>query len=162
VKSHTLNDQQHATVIAALRYYQSNFQTVSRDRDSWIEELATNAGNVEALSDDGVDDLIEHLQFEGDDKLAAFKAVDGGVDGLEDDDPEVCASCGSPTDDGEGYDGLCGNCADMAELHHGRDDLAEEANEAACREDRDDSYAGSGVETMTSSGMTANPNTEDA
>lgn len=27
-------------------------------------------------------------------------------------DEESCSECGSPTDDGEGWDGLCGNCAD--------------------------------------------------
>lgn len=202
MKTHQLDDQQHATVIAALRFYQSKFQTVSRDRDSWIEELATNAGTVEALSDEGVDNLVESLQFEGADlsafktdldaKLAAMtdeeivaslaeagvsvtirrqpppmtgiqkqcwdnmaaqfpgieeideaflKAVDEVVacdrgacvltgapgedpedcntHGHEDDDEDFdddneCSCCGDPTDDGEGYDGLCGNCADVA------------------------------------------------
>ena len=28
----------------------------------------------------------------------------------------TCGQCGSYNDDGEGYDGLCGNCADAAEL----------------------------------------------
>jgi hypothetical protein len=26
-----------------------------------------------------------------------------------------CRECGDPTDDGEGWDGLCGNCADREE-----------------------------------------------
>lgn len=29
-----------------------------------------------------------------------------------------CRSCGSSSDDGEGYDGLCGNCADRVENTH--------------------------------------------
>lgn len=29
-----------------------------------------------------------------------------------------CRSCGEPSDDGEGYDGLCGNCADRVENAH--------------------------------------------
>lgn len=33
---------------------------------------------------------------------------------LDSDDEDVC-SCGASLDDGEGYDGLCGNCADRAE-----------------------------------------------
>ena len=27
----------------------------------------------------------------------------------------ACRECGAPADDGEGYDGMCGNCADIAE-----------------------------------------------
>lgn len=27
----------------------------------------------------------------------------------------MCRRCGSPNDDGEGYDGMCGNCADLAD-----------------------------------------------
>lgn len=29
----------------------------------------------------------------------------------------TCAFCGEPTDDGEGYDGFCGTCADLIESH---------------------------------------------
>ena len=37
-------------------------------------------------------------------------------DGPEDDeDDDACADCGEPLDDGEGYDGYCGNCADKLE-----------------------------------------------
>lgn len=35
------------------------------------------------------------------------------------DESNTCTNCGRPTDDGEGYDGLCGNCADKA---NGEDD----------------------------------------
>lgn len=28
---------------------------------------------------------------------------------------ELCYHCGDPTDDGEGFDGLCGSCADYAD-----------------------------------------------
>jgi NMD protein affecting ribosome stability and mRNA decay len=27
----------------------------------------------------------------------------------------LCSQCGQPTDNGEGYDGLCGSCADRLE-----------------------------------------------
>jgi hypothetical protein len=30
-------------------------------------------------------------------------------------DEEACSECGEPVDDGEGYDGLCGTCADKKE-----------------------------------------------
>jgi len=35
-------------------------------------------------------------------------------------DPDLskCRECGEPNDDGEGWDGLCGNCADKAEGEH--------------------------------------------
>ncbi|HEY3783041.1 MAG TPA: hypothetical protein VGL56_18335 [Fimbriimonadaceae bacterium] len=29
------------------------------------------------------------------------------------DEDDRCYQCGEPTDDGEGWDGLCGNCADI-------------------------------------------------
>lgn len=28
---------------------------------------------------------------------------------------ETCSECGEPCDDGEGWDGMCGNCADKAD-----------------------------------------------
>ena len=38
------------------------------------------------------------------------------VDGVTDED-DVCSECGASLDDGEGFNGLCGNCADAAEQH---------------------------------------------
>jgi hypothetical protein len=37
-----------------------------------------------------------------------------GIDGpeAEGEATGTCRECGDPTDDGEGWDGLCGNCAD--------------------------------------------------
>lgn len=32
-----------------------------------------------------------------------------------DDDEDLCSACGGLNDDGEGWDGLCGNCADLAD-----------------------------------------------
>ena len=34
---------------------------------------------------------------------------------LDSDDDDTCSQCGASLDDGEGYDGLCGNCADKAD-----------------------------------------------
>ncbi len=39
----------------------------------------------------------------------------GQPDSAEEDNPDACRECGAPTDNGEGYDGLCGNCADKAD-----------------------------------------------
>lgn len=145
MKTHQLDDQQHATVIAALRFYQSQFQTVSRDRDAWIEELATNAGTVEALSDEGVDNLIESLQFEGEDKLAAFKAdFDATLAAMTDEelvasfaatgaciltgtpgeDPEDCSTHEHEEDDEDFEDdNECSNCGDPTDDGEGYDGL---------------------------------------
>jgi hypothetical protein len=39
-----------------------------------------------------------------------------GYDRDEDEDEfNTCTECGEPNDDGEGWNGLCGNCADKAE-----------------------------------------------
>jgi hypothetical protein len=47
--------------------------------------------------------------------LLATKTVDE-LRGIADDAPiECCSECGAPLDDGEGYDGLCGTHADVAE-----------------------------------------------
>lgn len=35
--------------------------------------------------------------------------------------PVVCRACGEPADDGEGWDGLCGNCADKAQESEDRE-----------------------------------------
>lgn len=34
-------------------------------------------------------------------------------------DEDMCRECGGPNDDGEGWDGLCGVCADRAEIEEG-------------------------------------------
>lgn len=34
---------------------------------------------------------------------------------LEEREAELCVNCGQPADNGEGYDGLCGSCADRLE-----------------------------------------------
>lgn len=39
---------------------------------------------------------------------------DGEMD--VDDDDDVCGNCGADLDDGEGYNGLCGDCADREEV----------------------------------------------
>lgn len=36
-------------------------------------------------------------------------------DDLDDDLDDACSECGAPLDDGEGYDGRCGTCADIHE-----------------------------------------------
>jgi hypothetical protein len=37
------------------------------------------------------------------------------VDQLPKDEADMCSECGQPADNGEGWDGLCGSCADRVE-----------------------------------------------
>lgn len=43
-----------------------------------------------------------------------YWAVEARRRGMET-DIDLCTECIEPLDDGEGYDGLCGNCADIAD-----------------------------------------------
>jgi hypothetical protein len=133
----TVNDQQHATIIAALNFYYTHGQGDPANRSDEIHDLATNGDTVISLDNHGIDQLIMYLnngerewleafKKEFNEKLAAmsdeelvesFRKIGCEVELLEyseEDDDSVCRECGEPNDDGEGYDGLCGNCADMA------------------------------------------------
>lgn len=132
----TLDDRQHATIIAALRLYQTiNFG--NRD-ESGIADLATDGGKVVALDNDGVDELVQRLQF-GDvrkpmtgiqkqlwDAMVADQIVfDREVEmpaliarikevleeGAEGD--RECEYCGDPVAE-DAVDGLCGDCLENA------------------------------------------------
>jgi hypothetical protein len=47
--------------------------------------------------------------------LAYWRQVADGYSIQHDGPDDDCTECGEPTDDNEGYDGLCGGCADRAE-----------------------------------------------
>lgn len=59
-----LTDEQHATVLAALRYYQQNGLGEPANRPIQIHEIATNADEVISLNDEGIDQLCEQLNIE--------------------------------------------------------------------------------------------------
>lgn len=159
-----LNDAQHATVLAALRFYQQKGMGDPFNRSDDIHELATNGGEVfSSLDDAGIDELCESINHDGVDFGACVQ-----IFGDDEDDPHVrtakeqyhrdgeieidtpavvsrgsdpgayvmawvwvdhedagvtpenvCRECGEPNDNGEGWDGLCGNCADRAEAEKG-------------------------------------------
>lgn len=44
----------------------------------------------------------------------------------QEDEVETCSECGVALDDGEGYDGMCGSCADSAEEEHEDTDSLED------------------------------------
>lgn len=45
----------------------------------------------------------------------SYRAAFDAYCGTPDEDDDVCSECGAALDDGEGYDGKCGSCADRAE-----------------------------------------------
>lgn len=55
-----LNDREHATVLAALRYWQAQREEVVAEND-----IATNGGTVLALTDHEIDALCERLNCGG-------------------------------------------------------------------------------------------------
>lgn len=57
-------------------------------------------------------------------ELAVPPAADPDDDGWDDEDLDKCYRCGADNTGGEGYDGLCGNCADVA-FGDGDDDYTE-------------------------------------
>jgi len=56
-----LNEQEHATILAALRYYQENDQGEPNSRSNAIDDIATNGDEVISLDSVGIDDLCERL-----------------------------------------------------------------------------------------------------
>lgn len=94
MKSFQLNDQQHTTIIAALRFYQSKGQDQPTNRDGWIDDLATNGHTQPSLDDAGIDELVEHLHYGGSTDLDAFKSYFGVA--AED---SARRMCGAPVDD---------------------------------------------------------------
>lgn len=60
---HKLDDRERATVLAALRYWQAYGlrAPIQGQRMTMIREIADNGGEVEALSENEIDDLCERL-----------------------------------------------------------------------------------------------------
>lgn len=82
-----LDDAQHATVLAALRFYQ---QEGLRDRATrWplIDDIATNSGQVKALRSTQIDDLCEAINHAG----LSFGEIVNRL-GDDDSDPYVAAA----------------------------------------------------------------------
>jgi hypothetical protein len=56
-----ISEREFHTILAALRYYQVQGQSHTTRRPTWIEEIATNGGEVVALDADEIDKLCEQL-----------------------------------------------------------------------------------------------------
>jgi hypothetical protein len=61
-----LTDRELHTLLAALRYYEAGGQCRKDQRCGWIDELASNGGEVEPLTEAELDQLCQRLNF-GDD-----------------------------------------------------------------------------------------------
>ena len=53
-----LNDREHATVLAALRWYQEHRK---RGLPLRIDDIATNGGKLKSLTVNGIDELCQKL-----------------------------------------------------------------------------------------------------
>jgi len=61
-----IDAEQHATILASLRLYQALRMGSDCDRSDAIAKIATNAGQLIALDDAGIDLLVEKLQLDAD------------------------------------------------------------------------------------------------
>jgi hypothetical protein len=59
-----ITSAQSATIVAALRFYQSKDQASEINRSPQINDIATNCGEIIALDDTGIDDLCASIDFE--------------------------------------------------------------------------------------------------
>lgn len=58
-----LDGAEHATILAALRYYQQQGMGDPDNRSDDIHDIATNGDQETSLDEDGIDDLCEKLNF---------------------------------------------------------------------------------------------------
>ena len=57
----TVNDREFHTILTALRYWQQHYPLDRCDAFYPLSNIATNGGNVEALSNDEIDTLCEEM-----------------------------------------------------------------------------------------------------
>lgn len=57
----TVTEQQHATILAALRFYQSKGMGDPSNRSDAIHNIATNCDTVISLDAIGIDELCEKI-----------------------------------------------------------------------------------------------------
>lgn len=58
------DEQEQATILAALRYYQSEGLGNPMNRSDEIHEIATNGDQVISMDDDGIDYLCERINMQ--------------------------------------------------------------------------------------------------
>jgi len=69
-----ISDQEHATILAALRYYQENDQGEPASRSDAIHNIATDCDKVISLDEKGIDELCEHINTDKAPQQAIQKA----------------------------------------------------------------------------------------
>lgn len=57
------NDQEYATILAALRFYQEYDQGEPSERSDAIHDIATNGDAVISLDNEAIDNLCEKINF---------------------------------------------------------------------------------------------------
>lgn len=88
---YALTPAEHATVLAALRYYQRDLGTL---RTSGVHDIATNGGTVVPLDANDIDDLAEGMNHSGLDIGGVCEVIGRGPD-----DPYVVAARNLRPDD---------------------------------------------------------------
>lgn len=58
-----LDDAEHATILAALRFYQEKGQGDPANRSEMIDDIATKGHQVVSLDANAIDDLCERINF---------------------------------------------------------------------------------------------------
>jgi hypothetical protein len=87
----------------------NNGRLVDNVRENLALSLnAPTTPNLNALGE-ALDELQRQLHV-------CVQRVAVGPETTVDDSDAACGWCGRPDDDGQGYDGLCGDCADFAEV----------------------------------------------
>jgi hypothetical protein len=76
--THTLSDREHATVLAALRYWQAAGANGDLRYNDEMIDIATNGGTVTECTDEDVDALCERLNC-GDEPAEEAASMVGGV-----------------------------------------------------------------------------------
>lgn len=57
----SIEEAEHATILAALRFYQAHGMGDPVNRPDAIDDLATNGGKVASLDEEGISDLCERI-----------------------------------------------------------------------------------------------------
>lgn len=57
----TITPEEHATILAALRFYQWHSQGEPVRRSEYIHDIATNGGGVISLDNEAIDRLCEKI-----------------------------------------------------------------------------------------------------
>jgi len=93
--------------------------STSPDRRRWFGQMAVAAGTPDYSENDEetnvVDALANVFHYAASKGFDVAHLVDRAFDHFETELSELCSQCGDSLADGEGWDGLCGSCADRAE-----------------------------------------------